>query len=54
MMKWRPCGVILGLKMTEVEKNLVKSITKEADIDNIYQLYINNNNQLDKRLVTGI
>lgn len=47
MMEWIPSGIILGLRMSIEEENLVVSMAKEAGITTIYKSYINSKNQLD-------
>ncbi len=47
MMEWRPCGIILGLRMGQAEENLVVSMAKEAGIKNIYKTYIDSKNRLN-------
>lgn len=44
---WQPFGVILGLRMSPVQCNLVVSMAKQAGIKNFYQVRINTKNQLD-------
>ena len=51
MREWRPCGVILGLRMEEMDENNVISTAKEAGIRNIYKSFINAKNELDARLI---
>ena len=47
MREWIPAGIILGLRMETSEKNLVSALAREAGIKEIYESYINLNNQLD-------
>lgn len=53
MMEWIPSGIILGLRMSVEEENLVVSMAKEAGITTIYKSYINSRNQLDAYLVSA-
>ena len=46
MREWIPAGIILGLRMETSEKNLVSALAREAGIKEIYESYINLNNQL--------
>ena len=50
-MKWRPSGIILGLRMGRAEENLVISMAKEAGIDKIYKSYIDTQNSLNAVLI---
>ena len=47
MMEWIPHGIILGLRMSQTEENLVISLAKQAGIKNIYKSIIDKNNKLD-------
>lgn len=40
MIEWVPSGVIIGLRRSPVDKNLIISMDKEAGVKNIYQSYI--------------
>lgn len=46
MMEWIPSGIILGLRMGVKEENLVVSMAKEAEINNIYKSVIDSKNKL--------
>lgn len=45
--EWVPSAVLLGLKMSEQAKGLVISAAREAKIQNIYQIFINDYGCLD-------
>lgn len=45
--EWIPWGIILGLRMNQVEENLVISMAKEAGIKKIYKSYIDSQNRLN-------
>lgn len=47
MMEWIPSGIILGLRMSTTEENLVISMAKEAGIKTIYKSYIDAQNRLN-------
>lgn len=47
MMEWIPCRIILGLRMSAAEENLVVSMAKEAGIKNIYKSFIDEHNRLN-------
>ena len=47
MMEWIPSGIILGLRMSEKERNLVISMAREAGIKNIYKSIIDSKNMLN-------
>lgn len=51
MMEWIPSGIILGLRMSSAEENLVVSMAKEAGIKSIYKSYIDVENKLDAVLI---
>lgn len=51
MMEWIPDGVILGLRMSQSEENLVTSLAKQAGIKNIYKSFIDKNNKLNAYLM---
>lgn len=50
-LRWGSYGVIIGLKTSEVGKNLIMSMAKEAGIKNIYQSYIDDKNELNKEII---
>lgn len=52
MMEWIPSGIILGLRMSEAEENLVVSMAKEAGIKKIYKSYIDEKNRLNAFLIS--
>lgn len=47
MIEWVPVGVIIGLKTSQVDANLIISMAKEAGIKNIYQSFIDQKNRLN-------
>ena len=47
MVEWVPSGVIIGLRTSQADANLIVSMAKEAGIKKIYQSYINKQNILD-------
>lgn len=47
MIEWVPAGVIIGLRTSPVDKNLIISMAKEAGVKNIYQSNIDVNNRLN-------
>lgn len=49
-MGWKPYGIILGLNMSNDEKNLVYSNAKLARIENIFECYINDLDELSYRI----
>lgn len=52
MMEWIPYGIILGLRMSQSEENLVISLARQAGIKNIYKSIIDKNNKLDAYLIS--
>ncbi len=52
MMEWIPSGVILGLRMSQIEEKIVVSMAKSAGINKIYKSFINSKNLLDIYLIT--
>lgn len=44
--KWRPSGIILGLKTSETNKSILISLAREAGIEHIYQTVIDDNDEL--------
>ena len=50
-LKWKPSGVILGLKMKTAEQNLVISLAKQAGIEKIYKSVITNEGILDAKRI---
>lgn len=52
MMEWIPDGIILGLRMSQVEENLVTSLAKQAGIKNIYKSFIDKDNKLNVYLIS--
>ena len=52
MMEWIPHGIILGLRMSQSEENLVISLARQAGIKNIYKSIIDKNNKLDAYLIS--
>lgn len=51
MVEWVPYGVIIGLRTSQVDTNLIISMAKEAGIKRIYKSYINMQNKLDIFLI---
>lgn len=49
-----PAGVIIGLRTSPVDKNLIISMAKEAGVRNIYQSYIDEKNRLNAYLLKDI
>ena len=49
MKEWIPNGVILGLKMTNHDKEIVIRSSKQAGINHIFESYINDKYRLDHR-----
>lgn len=47
MVEWVPSGVIIGLRTSPVDKDLIISMAKEAGIKNIYQSHIDAENMLN-------
>ena len=54
MIEWVPAGVIIGLRTSPVDKNLIISMAKEAGVKNIYQSYIDKKNRLNAYLLTDV
>lgn len=48
---WRPRSITMGIKTGQSSKNLIVSCAKEAGISYVYQCFINNNDELDRRIV---
>lgn len=46
LMEWRPDGIILGLRMSEAEKNLAVSLALQAGVKKVYASYIDDLNRL--------
>ena len=44
--KWKPCGIIFGLRTTNEHKGILTALAKEAGIQNFYQAKINENDEL--------
>ena len=47
MIEWVPAGVIIGLRTSKADTNLIISMAKEAGIKRIYQSYIDEKNRLN-------
>lgn len=45
--KWRPTGIVIGLRTSDTNKAIIKALAKEAGIQHIYQTIINDNDELD-------
>ena len=54
MIEWVPKGIIIGLRTSQVDKNLIISMAKEAGVKNIYQSYIDETNSLNAYLLTDV
>ena len=54
MIEWVPKGVIIGLRTSQADKNLIISMAKEAGVKNIYQSYIDETNSLNAYLLTDV
>ena len=54
MIEWVPKGVIIGLRTSQVDKNLIISMAKEAGVKNIYQSYIDEKNRLNAYLLKDV
>ena len=54
MIEWVPKSVIIGLRTSQVDKNLIISMAKEAGVKNIYQSYIDETNSLNAYLLTDV
>ena len=52
--EWVPSRVIIGLRTSNVDKNLIISMAKEAGIKRIYQSYIDVKNRLAAYQIEGI
>ena len=51
IMEWIPDAVILGLRTSKVDENLIISMAKEAGIEKIYKSYIDEKNKLNALLI---
>ncbi len=49
-LRWRPTAVILGFRMSDSDKNLVKGLAQVAGVKDVYQTYIDDNGDLKKRI----
>lgn len=54
MIEWVPVGIIIGLRTSRVDANLIISMAKEAGVKNIYQSYIDEKNRLNAYLLKGV
>ena len=54
MIECVPAGVIIGLRTSPVDKNLIISMSKEAGVKNIYQAYIDEKNTLNAYLLQDV
>ncbi len=52
--KMKPNKIILGLRMPEYERLMVISAAKVAGISNIEELYINDSDQLDTKVIASV
>ena len=50
----KPNKIILGLRMPEYERLMVISAAKVAGISNIEELYINDSDQLDTKVIASV
>ena len=46
---WKPKSVTIGLRTRPEDKKLIKEISLKAGIDRIYEIYIDENGDLNKR-----
>ena len=53
MIEWVPAGIIIGLRTSLVDENLIISLAKEAGIKKIYKSFIDQKNRLKAFEVTG-
>lgn len=51
MIEWIPSGVIIGLRTSQVDTNLIISMAKEGGIKKIYKSYIDTQNKLNAFLL---
>lgn len=54
MIEWVPAGVIIGLRTSQVDTNLIISMAKEAGIKKIYKSIIDEKNRLNAYLLTEV
>lgn len=54
MIECVPAGVIIGLRTSSVDKNLIISAAKEALVKNIYQSYIDAKNRVNAYQIKAI
>lgn len=54
MIEWVPDGVILGLRTSTVDENLIITMAEQAGIKNIYKSYIDKSNQLNAYLISQV
>lgn len=54
MIEWVPVGVIIGLRTSQADANLIISMAKETGIKNIYQSYIDEKNRLNVFLLKNV
>lgn len=48
---WKPSSITIGLRTSQADKNLIIACAKQAEIPRIYQCFINNKDNLDKKLI---
>ena len=49
--EWIPYGVIIGLRMSERDRDIVVRSAKMAGIEHLFELYISDETRLDMREV---
>lgn len=54
MIEWVPVGVILGLRTSQVDTNLIISMAREAGIKQIYKSFIDEKNKLNAYLLKDV
>lgn len=47
--KWKPYGLIIGLKTSEKDNKILKALAKEAGIEHIFQVIIDDNDKLSNK-----
>ena len=51
MKKWIPAGVILGLKISDSDKDIIIRSSKMAGITHVYESYINDKYKLEYKKI---
>ena len=54
MIEWVPVGIIIGLRTSQVDTNLIISMAREAGIRQIYKSFIDENNKLNANLLKDV